>query len=46
MVKPEVKFLSQEIASMSHSMCLNAFKGLLRAQKRQKSPFCASKTKT
>ena len=45
MVKPEVKFLSHEIASMSHLMCFDAFKGLLSAQKRQKSPVCASKTK-
>ena len=44
-VKPEVKFLSPEMAFMGHLCVFNALKGLLRAQKREKSPYCIKNSK-
>ena len=50
-VKPEVTWSNRKLIFYHRKLLLrvircvfNAFKGLLRAQKRQKSPFCASKS--
>ena len=42
--KPEVKFLSPEMALMGHLCVFIALKGFLRAQKRQKPIFLSIKT--